>query len=119
MRRIVAVLVSLAILGTAVPASAGAVSGHVFYVTGTEPLPSGNYAVQRTTVDFGTLDLSRAESASAALDLLKKAAERVCTPPGFASSELRAKIQKCEKSAIAGTVSTLNSPELIRLAGAN
>ncbi len=116
MRGTIAGIIVLVTLAVAWPASAQPGSEGPFYVTGTTPLTDGGYVTRRTRVDFGTLNPSKPENAAATLELLNKTAKRVCTPLGLLTYSLKAKIEKCQKGAVADAVRTLDVPEVTRLA---
>ena len=103
-------------IALAVVVLAGAASaGNVIAVTGSTPDSNGGFTPRRTAVDIGALDLSKSEDAPAILEHLKRGAERVCTPSGTANAELKSRIERCQKRALADTLSILNAPELSKL----
>ena len=102
----------------AVTVFASAQSGPII-VTGGAPTANGGVELRKIAVDVGALDPSKPENAPAVLALLKNAAAKVCTPYRPNDNEVNARIQTCEKRAVADTVYSLNLPELKRLADAN
>lgn len=109
----VVVIASLS-LAPAVMAEPG--PGGSVFVQGQRPVSGGFYVTVRTKVDLGDLDPSKTENAAAILASLDKAAEAVCSPPGFAEHQLVPKIKKCRTQAMAAAVAELNAPEVTRLA---
>lgn len=116
MRGIIAGVLVTAALTLALPGVAQTASGGAFYVTGTVPLSGGPYTIRRIAVDFGAADPSKPENAAATLDVLTKAAERVCATHSLRTNSQRAKEKKCQKKAVDQAIQALNVPELTRLA---
>ena len=114
MRTIIAGAAVLAAMTVFASAQSGSIT-----VTGGAPMPSGGVEVRKIVVDLGALDPSKPENAPAILVLLKNAAAKVCKPYRTNDNEVNARIQTCEKYAIADTIQSLDLPELTRLAGAN
>jgi UrcA family protein len=114
MRAIISGVVALAAMTVFASAQSETIT-----VTGGAPMPNGGVEVRKIAVNVGALDPSKPENAPAILALLKNAAVKVCKPSRTNDNGLNARIQTCEKRAIADTVYSLDLPELKHLADAN
>lgn len=114
MRTIITGVAALAAMTMFASAQSGSIT-----VTGGAPMPNGGVEVRKIAVNVGALDPSKPENAQAILALLKNAAVKVCKPYRTNDNEVNARIQTCEKYAVADTVHSLNLPEAKQLVGAN
>ena len=78
---------------------------------------SVNYGVKQYTVRFADLDLSKLDGAAALYRRLNQAAAIVCSPLESRSLDMAAQYRACVDHAIAGAVTSVDSPMLSQYYG--